>query len=273
MVTTRSQNTTSVSASPKPNASIISSVKRRRHHSSNNQPGAVKKTVAHNKIATIPIPSQAYDPAHLPLNLQPASFGLIQEQVCSSLYALLIQAILWNQTRGVQARPILFSLLRLCPTPADLASASHSTLAALLQPIGLHNIRATRLIAFARTWVAARPCKENRYRRLHYPRKGDGSDVGPNEVLDADDARAGWEVAHLPGMGPYALDSFRIFGRDELRGLAGVDGVEEEWRRVVPQDKDLRAYLKWKWRNEGWEWDPQIGSRVRARVSADVDTA
>jgi len=92
-------------------------------------------------------------------------------------------------------------------------------------------------------------------------------DVGPREVLALEDPRVGWEVAHLPGVGPYALDSWRIFARDEMRGVvvgvdAGVEGEEAEWRRVVPEDKELRPYLKWRWRCEGWDWDPLTGRKV-----------
>ena len=55
-------------------------------------------------------------------------------------------------------------------------------------------------------------------------------------------------------MGPYAIDSFRIFHRDEMRGLAtdwlgnGAEKIfEPEWMRVVPLDKELKAYVKWQW--------------------------
>lgn len=180
-------------------------------------------------------------------------------------YALLVQAILWNQTHGRAALPVLSALLTLHPNPTSLATAPLATLTALLQPIGLHNIRARRLIALANAWLAAPPCKERRYRRLHYPRRGSGADVARGEVLGVGDEREGWEVAHLPGVGAYAIDSFRIFGRDEMRGVTGVFGEEggEEWRRVVPGDKELRAYLRWRWAGEGWDWDPLTGRRVR----------
>jgi len=29
---------------------------------------------------------------------------------------------------------------------------------------------------------------------------------------------------------------------------------EPEWMRVVPKDKELRAFLRWKWLKEGWNW-------------------
>lgn len=194
-------------------------------------------------------PSQLPQPPGLPFALRPATFGLIQERICTSLYALVVQAILWNQTRGLMARPILFALLAKYPTPKDLSLASLDDLTAMLQPLGLHNIRAVRLIALANAWLAAPPCKERRYRKLHYPSRGCGADVKPGEVLGVEDERDGWEIAHLPGMGAYALDSYRIFYRDRLRGGEGVEGVEPEWKRVVADDKDLKAYLKWKWAN------------------------
>lgn len=202
-------------------------------------------------------------PADLPFELQPASFGLIQERLRSSLYALSIQVILWNQTHGLQARPVLFQILTAYPTPAALALASLERLTAMLQPIGLQNIRAARLIALAKAWLVAPPSAERRYRKLHYPTRGCGADVKPGEVLGPDDEREGWEVAHLPGMGAYALDSYRIFYRDRLRGVEGEEGVEPEWMRVVPLDKDLRAYLIWRWEKDGWDWDMHTGKRTR----------
>lgn len=185
-------------------------------------------------------------PPGLPFTLQPAKYGLIQERICDNLYALVVQAILWNQTRGDMARPVLFELLSAFPSPVELSAAPLQDLINMLQPIGLHRIRAARLIALAEAWLAAPPCKERRYRRLHYPNHGCGADVKPGEVLEPDDEREGWEIAHLPGMGAYALDSYRIFYRDRLRGVEGLDGIEPEWKRVVPTDKDLKPYLKWR---------------------------
>jgi len=43
-------------------------------------------------------------------------------------------------------------------------------------------------------------------------------------------------ISHLPGSGPYALDSYRIFCTDP-----------HEWKSVIPSDKELVRYLKWKW--------------------------
>lgn len=155
------------------------------------------------------------------------TFGLIQEHLHHSLYFLLVQSILWNRTSGRSARPILDAILDLYPDPASLALGSLPELTLLLRPIGLHNIRAARLIALAHAWLAAPPCKERRYRRIHYPHKGCGTDVRAGEVLDETDKREGWEIAHLPGIGAYALDSFRIFHRDQLRESVATQAVKK----------------------------------------------
>lgn len=206
-------------------------------------------------------------PSGFPFTLEHAVFGLIQERIQSSLYALVVQAILWNQTHGLAARPVFFRLLITYPTPLALSQASIQTLTTIIQPIGLQNIRAARLIALAKVWMLAPPCKEKRYRKLHYPVHRSGADIGPREVLLQTDEREGWEIAHLPGVGRYALDSFRIFHRDRLKGREGEESFEPEWKRVLPQDKDLRAYLAWKWEMEGWRWDIGTGERTKIASS------
>ncbi|CAH0043807.1 unnamed protein product [Clonostachys solani] len=199
-------------------------------------------------------------------------FGLIQETLGHDLYELLVAAMLWNRTRGMQAKPIFLALIQQYPTPDDLAKANLSELTDLIRPIGLYNSRAKRFLLFAQAWILSPPSKERRYRRMHYPGAGDGKDVGAAEILDENDIREGWEIAHLPGVGPYALDSFRIFHRDMLRGLAkdwegtgAPSGFEPEWKRVIPVDKELKAYIRWRWLKEGYIWDPSSG---RAAVAS-----
>jgi hypothetical protein len=77
-----------------------------------------------------------------------------------------------------------------------------------------------------------------------------------------------WEVGHLT-QGPYAIDSWRIFCRDIFLGKSdnwmGRDEDktwEPEWKRVLPDDKELRACLRWMWMKEGWEWDPETGEKT-----------
>ncbi|KAJ4986298.1 methyl-CpG-binding domain-containing protein 4 [Stagonosporopsis vannaccii] len=252
MVTTRSQSTVTKqepaadreSAPDKPTIRTRKRQERVSHH-------FIPQRKADRPV-TIP------QPVKLAFQLRPAGYGLIQERIQDSLYALVVQVILWNQTHGKAARPVLFQILTLYPTPFHLSQAKLEELIEILQPLGLHNVRAKRLIALAEAWLAAPPCKERRYRRLHYPSKGCGIDVKPNETLGLDDEREGWEIAHLPGMGPYALDSYRIFYRDRL---IGAEGGEPEWKRVLPLDKDLKPYLKWRWAQDGWDWNELTGKR------------
>ncbi|KAI9151363.1 Methyl-CpG-binding domain protein 4 [Paramyrothecium foliicola] len=218
-------------------------------------------------------------------------FGLIQEKVAYNLYQLLVAATLWNRTKGSQAKPVFVELVRRYPSPEDLARAAESELANLLRPLGLHNSRARRFVQFAQAWLECPPTQQRRYRKLHYPSPGSGKDVAPAEVLDPDDSREGWEIAHLPGVGPYALDSFRIFHRDILRGLAtdwegsgAASDFEPEWKRVVPLDKELKAYIRWMWLKDGWIWDPSSaevfkgvydsrGELIVFRVTAGFDSS
>ncbi|CUA77342.1 hypothetical protein RSOLAG22IIIB_12690 [Rhizoctonia solani] len=111
-------------------------------------------------------------------------------------------------------------------------------------------------------------------------------------------------IAHLPFTGPYAIDSFRIFSSALNGGGAGarieeqleriahltkpdqlstgqgdfdetpswynpidlyVTGDDDaEWRKVWPEDKQLRRYLVWRWAIEGVEYDPEAKTRCPA---------
>ena len=207
--------------------------------------------------------SRERTPSGLAFKLQTPDFGLIQERICESLFALVIQAILWNKTKGTAARPILWKILCTYPTPESLAAADPKAVEDTIRILGLQERRALCLVKMANVWVAAPPCAERRYGRRNYPKKGSNKDVKDRELLDSDDPREGWEIGHLPGIGEYALDSYRIFGRDRLRGIHGVEGTEPEWKRVVPSDKELGPYVKFKWKQEGWEYDLKTGVRVK----------
>ena len=97
----------------------------------------------------------------------------------------------------------------------------------------------------------------------------DTNDGGGALAQPADDGDLeAWEIGHLT-QGRYAIDSWRIFCRDALLGRAldwkGAGREPEfqpEWMRVIPQDKELRAYLRWMWMKEGWQWDAVSGERT-----------
>ncbi|KIO30089.1 hypothetical protein M407DRAFT_242303 [Tulasnella calospora MUT 4182] len=89
-------------------------------------------------------------------------------------------------------------------------------------------------------------------------------------------------ISHLPGVGRYALDSYRIFSptfrgggapRDEQRCLQNLlspcDDSKDppEWQEVLPEDKELRKYLIWRWALEGVHWEPGKGVSGKLGVS------
>ena len=206
--------------------------------------------------------------------LSAESFGLIQEKVAHDPFKLLVAVTLLNKTKGTVAIPMFHAVIQRYPTATDLVHANISDLAAMIKNLGLQNNRANTLVNLAKMWIQDPPVKGKRYRTLNYPVPGAGRDIRPSEVLDDDDERQGaFEIGHLPGCGPYAMDSWRIFCRDRLRGLAsGYNGgganeaFQPEWTRVVPKDKELRAFLRWSWLREGFAWDPLTGEKEVASV-------
>lgn len=218
-----------------------------------------------------PISKAAAD-SSLPFpNTRRKRFGLIQETVAHDPFRLLVATIFLNKTKGEAANPIFKKVFEEFSTVESLANADVDKLASTIQPLGLHNQRARKVINLAKTWLSEPPTKGKRYRRLGYPKQHDGRDVKADECLDDDDPRFAWEVAHLPGIGPYAIDSWRIFCRDKLRGLAtdykgteAAEGFVPEWKSVLPHDKELRAYLSWMWLKEGYSWDMETGELTPA---------
>ena len=215
-------------------------------------------------------------------------FGLAQERLAHNPFHLLIACVFLTKTRGAVSMPVFYTLITRYPTPTDLANANHQDVVEIFQHLGLQNQRAKRVVEMAKAWCEMPPEKGKRWRRLGYPERGDGKDVKVGECLgdEADvekdgerDMRVAWEVAHLPGVGAYGLDSWRIFCRDGLRGFEFEEKVkksgqkkrgkevvefEPEWKRVIPLDKELRAYLRWRWLQEGWVWNPITGHKRKA---------
>lgn len=267
-------------------------------------------------LSTLPFPPLSHD-----------TFGLMQERLAHDPFRLLIATIFLNKTPGERAMPIFYQLMSRYPTPSDLAGAEVRDITSIIYGLGFQNQRAKKCVAMAKAWLDSPPQRGKRYRKLNYPRKGDGKDIRENQVLDDDehDGRVAWEISHLPGLGPYSHDSWRIFCRDQLRGVrprnGNINGVakldadedegreaalkewdggdeafpphtstlngteddwtrlipieddrdaaqpapfEPEWKRVVPADKELRAYLTWKWIKEGWVWNKETGERRKA---------
>ncbi|KAK5050922.1 hypothetical protein LTR84_003481 [Exophiala bonariae] len=213
-------------------------------------------------LSTLPFPPLAHK-----------RFGLMQERLAHDPFRLLIATIFLNKTPGERAMPIFYQLMSRYPTPAELAAAEVSDITDIIYVLGFQNQRARKCVEMAKVWLERPPECGKRYRKLNYPSKGDGRDVKDSDVIDDHDNRVAWEISHLPGLGPYSHDSWRMFCRDKLRGVSsswnGEDAedpnsFEPEWKRVLPLDKELRAYLSWVWMKEGWIWNKETGQRTKA---------
>ncbi|KAG8879971.1 hypothetical protein FRB97_001270 [Tulasnella sp. 331] len=224
---------------------------------------------------------------------------LIQSVIAHDPWKLIIAVTLLNQTAGKAAVPRLWQILERYPNPKALSEAAVPDLTDLIACLGLQNVRASRLIQMSAMYCMDPPnledCRPSRVPTFpQVPTKA-------NEALLSEWPLAAEKVkypptaiSHLPGVGQYALDSYRIFSPDLPGGGAAKDenacvirvrltvpnearpegpsGVAEpfisvpfisdpdaEWRQVMPFDKELRKYLIWRWAIENVEWDPLRG--------------
>lgn len=118
-----------------------------------------------------------------------------------SMWRMLLACVLLNKTTCVQARPALDALISEFKTPHGVCAADPAAMIEIVRPCGLGTRRTTII------------------RRL--------------SVVACVD---GWQrfvgVLPIPGVGQYALDSWKIFvlGRTD----------------VAPTDKELKKYMEWR---------------------------
>ncbi|KAF8854091.1 DNA glycosylase, partial [Acephala macrosclerotiorum] len=218
--------------------------------------GAEKKRTSATIVSCIPFPP-----------LSAPHFGLIQEKLAHDPFRLLIAVTFLIRTHGKHAIPVFFELMEKYPTPESLVNAKVEDIVPIIRHLGLQNQRAQTYKTYAETWLDNPPTKGKRYPVKGYPDPESARNVKKDEILSDEDERHAWEIGHMTS-GPYAIDSWRIFCRDKLRGVADSwngegtsEGFQPEWMRVVPEDKELRAYLRWMWLKEGFEWDPFTGDK------------
>ncbi|KAH9953638.1 DNA glycosylase [Russula dissimulans] len=160
------------------------------------------------------------------LNAKPI---LIQECVADDPWKLLVAVMLLNKTAGRVAVPIFWTLIERWPTPESLAKADLIELENCIRCLGLQSTRAKRLIALSAAYLGQHDKPER-----------------PKSKCRRDPSTT---ISHLPGSGPYALDSYRIYC-----------GGPDAWRTVVPRDKELVRVLKWRWAAHGVQWSPSLGA-------------
>jgi methyl-CpG-binding domain protein 4 len=135
--------------------------------------------------------------------------------------------MLLNKTTGKVALPVFDQLIALYPTPTAMRDAPVSALSEFIRPLGMYNIRASRLKVLSEQYISDPP-KEGTSRKTK-------TIVKQHFEIFEDTEKTKYPstpVSHLPGSGRYTLDSYRIFCNDG-----------KEWREVLPSDKELSAYL------------------------------
>ncbi|KZL76024.1 methyl-CpG-binding domain-containing protein 4 [Colletotrichum tofieldiae] len=221
-------------------------------------------------VSTIPFPP-----------LSAPHFGLIQEEFAHEPFWLLVVVTFLVKTAGTLAIPTFYKVKERFPTPAALADPeAATTIMGMIHHLGLSVVRTAAIQRYARVWIEKPPTAGVVYRVKNYDKRDveleslrpssdeDSLELTAEHAGEADEA---WEMGHFT-QGKYALDSWRIFCRDELLGRAedwngksAAPNFQPEWMRVRPDDKELRACLRWMWMREGWEWDPVTGEKMVLR--------
>jgi|TARA_B100000424_G_scaffold269851_1_gene267755 methyl-CpG-binding domain protein 4 len=121
---------------------------------------------------------------------------LLQEIYQTDGWKMLVCCMLLNLTNRKQVDTVIDELFGRYPTPEDMMNAEHSDVVDIVQPLGLYNTRAERLIKMSEGYV-----------------KGFKS------------------VDELYGIGQYAKDSWEIFQNNNMK-VNPRDKVLQEYLRV-----------------------------------------
>ncbi|KAI1339617.1 DNA glycosylase [Xylariaceae sp. FL0016] len=201
--------------------------------------------------------------------LDAPQFGLVQEELADDPFRLLIAVTFLIRTSGRSALPVFWQLMEKYPTPQALATANTEDVVNTIKHLGLGINRTATIQKYARIWLEQPPRADARYAVKNYSGCMAHTASHASKALEVSDntSASSWEIGHIT-CGSYAIDSWRIFCRDVLLGRAedwkgkGREGeFQPEWMRVLPQDKELRACLRWMWMKEGWAWDPKTGEK------------
>lgn len=205
-------------------------------------------------------------------------FGIIQEQVAHEPFWLLLAVTFLIKTKGEHAIPTLLRLKERFPAPCDIANPINAgEILDMIRHLGLCQNRLGIMHKYAQAFMFNPPRPGVRHPVKRYDVREASQETQADMTTTAaaaavEDVTDGWEIGHMT-QGIYTVDSWRIFCRDVLLGRAkdwngkgaARSEFQPEWMRVRPADKELRAYLRWMWMRDGWEWDPATGERTVLR--------
>jgi len=166
-----------------------------------------------------------------------------------------VAVTLLNKTSGKLGIPAFWTLISKWPTPVDLSQAREEEVMALIRHLGTQRVRSRRLILLSRAYLQEPPS-------IYDLRSSKSTKLCSSSApLRTTTAYPATPISHLPGTGRYALDSYRIFCTQKH------NLTSEEWKTVLPTDKELVRYLRWKWAFcESKAWSPTEG------LLGDADT-
>ena len=119
---------------------------------------------------------------------------IIQKRYQGDSWRIVICCILLNQTTNVQVRPVIEKFFEKFPNPKRTLESNESEISSIIAGTGLQNQKAKRILKFSSCWYSGERDRDK-----------------------------------LPGVGPYAKETLRIF----------VDGD----LNFIPNDKKLKIYV------------------------------
>ena len=178
-------------------------------------------------------------------HLQRIRFDTVALSLSTCLLLIILQfhlliACIFLNTKRQAAISEAQNLLQQYPTPETLAKAQYHDIQPFFAHLGFFQ-RAHWLIKLANVWLVCPP----QTNKLHTKRGGKSTFRS--------------EVAHLQGIGTFANNAWRIFCKDDLYIRAGYPIAIPEWKKVLPTDEGLIAYLHNRWDKEGFTWDESTG--------------
>ena len=85
-------------------------------------------------------------------NPPPSPYQLVQEQLYGDPWQLLVATIFLNKTNGKVATPLIWKFLERWPSAEVTRHVDWMEIAQLMMPLGLHEIRAKRIVQMSGNW-------------------------------------------------------------------------------------------------------------------------